>query len=131
MKPSELFEGENSSLKKTYDEATKTLEEILEVFTNSFPEYGKWRIDRNIAKTFIIDAYSQGFQAGQEDGMKGKVFNKVEITEKVNIPKELHDKIFQAGKDSMKEEIRKKQEKYWNKKFGLISDEEREYYDNL
>jgi hypothetical protein len=127
MKPSEIFEGENSSLKKTYDEATKskTLEEILEEFDERRLKQACHCEDcYKTIKNFVVYVFEQGcadgkevyskasdlarkrgYEDGVKDGMKGKLFNKVEIKEEVNIPKELHDKIFQAGKDSMREEI--------------------------
>lgn len=125
MKPSELFEGENSSLKKTYDEATKPLEEILEEFDKrGFEQACHCEFCCKKIKDFVVYAFEQGcangkevyskasdlarkrgYEDGVKDGMEGRIFRQIEIREEVNIPKELHDKIFQAGKDSIREEI--------------------------
>lgn len=76
---------------------SKTLEEILTMYPLQYFSKEERKEIEVLIKT--------SFQAGQVEGMKGKVFSQVKITEEVNIPKEIHDKIFQAGKDSMKEEI--------------------------
>jgi hypothetical protein len=76
MKPSELFEGENSSLKKTYDEATKTLEETLfKIFKLFLAEkcydeklYGDGKYDKKI--------FNWAFQAGK-DSMKEEILSKL------------------------------------------------------
>lgn len=76
MKPSELFEGENSSLKKTYDEATKTLEETLfKSFKLFLAEkcydeklYGDGKYDKKI--------FNWAFQAGK-DSMREEILSKL------------------------------------------------------
>jgi hypothetical protein len=42
-------------------------------------------------------AREEGYKKGVKDGMKGKVFNKVEIKEEAHIPKELIGKIREEG----------------------------------
>jgi hypothetical protein len=83
MKPSELFEGENSSLKKTYDEATKPLEEILEEFSKYF--------------FTIFGANTIWTKPGEE--------NVQTILDIHSFATKIITKSFQAGKDSMREEI--------------------------
>jgi hypothetical protein len=74
MKPSELFEGENSSLKKTYDEATKPLEKTLFKSFKLFLDekcydeelYGDGKYDKKI--------FNWAFQAGK-DSMREEIFD--------------------------------------------------------
>ena len=50
--------------------------------------------------------YDWGYKAGR-DSMKGKVFSQVKITEEVNIPKEIHNKIREDIKKEILEEVEK------------------------
>lgn len=94
MKPSELFEGENSSLKKTYDEATKPLEEIFEEIQDNST------IHAILAVTLLngIMLNSMGKTAGE---------NSLNLAKKelYKVLKKTITQAFQAGKDSMREEI--------------------------
>lgn len=82
MKPSEIFEGENSSLKKTYDEATKPLEEISKEFDEKFPYKIAGVIDdfgsttKNELRDFITEEIKLAFQAGK-DSMREEILNKL------------------------------------------------------
>lgn len=82
MKPSEIFEGENSSLKKTYDEATKPLEEILKEATEKITDYGfnseyGYYNDWYDGVEPIVRYYiTQSFQAGK-DSMREEILNKL------------------------------------------------------
>lgn len=87
MKPSEMFEGENSSLKKTYDEATKPLEEILEEFSKYFfTIFGANTIwtkpgEENVQTILDIHSFAtkiitKSFQAGR-DNMREEILNKL------------------------------------------------------
>lgn len=94
MKPSEIFEGENSSLKKTYDETTKTLEEILkEIQDNS-------TIHAILAGTLLngIMLNSMGKTVDE---------NSLNLAKKelYKVLKKTITQAFQAGKDSIREEI--------------------------
>lgn len=53
---------------------------------------------RDMASNIELDkAKEEGYKKGVKDGMKGKVFNKVEIKEEAHIPKELIEKIREEG----------------------------------
>lgn len=57
----------------------------------------------------ILNQFKAGYKAGYEkgvlDGVKGKMFEKFTLTQEIDIPEDIRNHIFQAGKDSMKEEI--------------------------
>ena len=109
---------------------SKTLEELIREFDLKHPTttigHHHFIRERNIRK-WLKKAYElgcddgkevyskaselsrqRGYDNGVKDGMKGRLFSQVKITEEVNVPKEIHDKIFQAGRDSMKDEIESK-----------------------
>ena len=48
-------------------------------------------------KDFIEQELDKAYDRGVNDGMRGKVFKKVEITEEAHIPEELLDKARQEG----------------------------------
>lgn len=51
-------------------------------------------------------AREEGYDQGVKDGMKGRVFKKVEITEEIHVPEEFLDKAREEGKQELVKEIR-------------------------
>ena len=87
----------------------KTLTDILqqEVTQEAMAEGNK--TPEQEAVDFIEEELSkareEGYGEGVKDGMKGKVFSKVEIKEEAHIPKELIEKIREEGRREVYEAI--------------------------
>ena len=65
-----------------------------------------WNIEvKRFIEQELSKAREEGYGEGVKDGMKGKVFSKVEIKEEAHIPKELIEKIREEGRREVYEAI--------------------------
>ncbi len=55
-------------------------------------------------KKVVDKAREEGYDQGVKDGMKGRVFKKVEITEEIHVPEEFLDKAREEGRKESKRE---------------------------
>lgn len=74
----------------------KIFEEQLNKFSDWYDSYENKPSKSNLMGYFVRKN-KEMFEAGQKSGMKGKIFSQVRVTEELNIPSEIHEKIFQAG----------------------------------
>ncbi len=81
MKPSEIFEGENSALKKTYEKATV---KELEVTTHELVKYsGKTFSKSSEAYEYIASMLSRVYQAGYDNATEQIKLDKKEQVERI------------------------------------------------
>lgn len=46
----------------------KFIKRQLEEFESLAPEYGKWRVDRNMAKAFLKESIQLAYELGEKNG---------------------------------------------------------------
>lgn len=76
---------------------------------------------KSFISSLLTKTREEAYQEGQDAGAQGKFFSSIEMTEP--LPKKLHDKIFQAGRLSLKAEI---ETKVKEKKFKVAKNFETE-----